>query len=95
MKELFLENLVKINIFGENLLKKFSKIGVLIFQKYSKIEVVYEVKIFCPQLAKVFQNRRLFQNRGFIVYTDPEPLIGSSSVMKNENVFSQLPNRFR
>ena len=35
----------KNNIFGENLLKKYSNIGVLIFQKYSKIEVIYEVKI--------------------------------------------------
>ena len=34
----------KINIIGENLLKKYSKIGVLIFQ----IEMIYEVKISVP-----------------------------------------------
>ena len=50
----------KINIFGENLLKKYSKIGVLIFQKYSKIEVIYEVKIWVAA--------KLIQNRGFTVY---------------------------
>ena len=52
MKELFLENLAissknvgKINIFGENLLKKYSKIGVIWVLLYSKIEVIYVVKI--------------------------------------------------
>ena len=52
LKELFLENLAissknveKINIFGENLLKKYSKIGVIGVLLYSKIEVIYVVKI--------------------------------------------------
>ena len=52
LKELFLENLAissknveKINIFGENLLKKYSKIGVIWVLLYSKIEVIYVVKI--------------------------------------------------
>ena len=58
----------KINNFTENLLKKYSKIGVLIFQKYSKFEVIYELKI--SSAAKVFQNQGLLQNRGFTEICD-------------------------
>ena len=41
---IFRKTMEKINIIGENLLKKYSKIGVLIFQ----IEMIYEVKISVP-----------------------------------------------
>ena len=85
VKELFLENLAifsknmeKINIFGENLLKKYSKIGVLIFQKYSKIEVIYEVKIsvhsksipksgfYCSSIKNKLKKRK---NRTFCAFS--------------------------
>ena len=42
---IFSKNVEKINVFGENLLKKYSKIGVIGVLLHSKIEVIYVVKI--------------------------------------------------
>ena len=70
LKELFLENLAissknveKINIFGENLLKKYSKIGVIWVLLYSKIEVIYVVKISVS--SKSIPKSRIIPKSGF------------------------------
>ena len=68
--QLFLENLAnsfknveKINIFGENLLKKYSKIGVIGVLLYSKIEVIYVVKI--SVCSKSIPKSRIIPKSGF------------------------------
>ena len=70
MKELFIDNLSifsknmgKNNIFGEHLLKKYTKIGVSIFLKYSKIEVIYGVKFLVR--SKSIPKSRIIPKSGF------------------------------